>query len=216
MFLNGVEENENLVRSKIKNLDEFLIVEFVAQAEYASSLFPESTNTIRIITILDPATSSHYMPIAMHRIGRQASIPTDNSHRGGISAEIDCESGELLRVAARDRAGRLAWHDSHPETGVRITGVRVPGWNYVKQEILNAAEKLSFYKFMSWDVVVTNEGFVVLEADVVSGLRSLQQHRPLLLDDRLRGFMEFHRFIRARRPDSLTECVAKSTQGRND
>lgn len=210
LLINGEHYKESDVDGCIKNLDEYLVVEFIRQGACAMRLFPESTNTLRVITIIDPSDGRPYMPIAMHRIGRMASRPVDNSHRGGVSAEVDCDTGILQRVAARDRKGRLSWHEVHPETGAPISGVQIPNWGGIKQKILDTASRLAFYKFMSWDIIVTDDGFAVIEADVVSGLRSLQQHRPLLLDDRLRRFMEYHGLIKRRDPAQLQQTNASA------
>jgi D-alanine-D-alanine ligase-like ATP-grasp enzyme len=46
---------------------------------------------------------------------------------------------------------------------------------------------------IGWDVVVTDDGgFVILEINAHAGVETLQVHRPLLRDPRIRRFYEHH------------------------
>lgn len=47
---------------------------------------------------------------------------------------------------------------------------------------------------LGWDVVLTDDedGFPVLEVNAHAAMRTLQVHRPLLRDPRVRRFYEYH------------------------
>ena len=196
LIMDGVPVSEDVVQRKISGLNEYIVVEFLEQGNYAANLYPESTNTIRVVTIIDPDDGQPYLPIAVQRIGRSISKPVDNWNRSGLCAEVDLSTGKLGRAAARESSQRsLVWHDVHPDTGAQIRGAQVPNWGQIKNKILETAESMAYYKFLSWDVVVMNDGIAVIEADTVSGIETLQVHRPLLRDQRIRRFMQYHGYL---------------------
>ncbi|KJS28611.1 MAG: hypothetical protein VR64_23820 [Desulfatitalea sp. BRH_c12] len=208
LVLDGVRVTEQEIDRKIKTLNEYIIVEFLHQGQYAASLYPEATNTIRMVTIIDPATHKPFLATAIQRIGRAASQPVDNWNRGGLCAAVDLETGTLSRAAARETAQRrLAWHDVHPDTGMPIKGMKVPQWEVAQQKILETAACLAYYKFLSWDVVVMDDGIAVIEADTVSGIETLQVHRPLLRDARVRRCFAHYGYVRGKTPAPASQKV---------
>jgi D-alanine-D-alanine ligase-like ATP-grasp enzyme len=52
------------------------------------------------------------------------------------------------------------------------------------------AEELSSLPRVGWDVVVTDDGFELLELNTHAGVETLQVHRPVLADPRTRRFFE--------------------------
>ena len=78
-------------------LRRYLITEFVVQAPYAASIYPHTTNMVRILTLWDLAVGRPFLAAAVHRFGTARSAPVDNWHGGwgGLSARIDLDSGVL-------------------------------------------------------------------------------------------------------------------------
>ena len=177
----------------LAGLEDYLVCEFVQQADYADELFPETANTLRVLTMYDERAGEAFIPIAIHRIGTRDSVPVDNFSNGGLSAEIDRETGALSVAAEYPHDGIVDWHESHPETGARIEGTAIPGWAETRDRLLEIAETLSHIPYIGWDLIVTDEGgFQVIEANSYPGVASLQVHRPLLADDRTRRFYRDH------------------------
>ncbi len=196
--LNGHPLTEDALRRTTQTLDEFIVTEFIEQAAYARRLYPQTTNTLRLLTLWDSTINRPFIAAAAQRIGTSRSFPVDNwkGGRGGLSASVNPVTGELGRASSMGADGRVAWCDSHPETGARITGEVVPGWPAVTEGVLSAAAKLFFAPFIGWDVVVCPEGFSVLEINGSPGVRALQVHQPLFADPRARRFFEEHGVIR--------------------
>jgi hypothetical protein len=171
-------------------LEDYLAWSFVEQADYAAALFPDATNTLRVVTLWDEAADEPFVSGAVQRIGTVASAPVDNWSQGGLSAEVG-EDGTLSSAARwDDAASELGWHDRHPDTGERIAGRRVPDWPAVREGVLAMAEELSSLPRVGWDVVVTDDGFELLELNTHAGVETLQVHRPVLADPRTRRFFE--------------------------
>jgi len=71
----------------------------------------------------------------------------------------------------------------------------MPNWDLIKNEILNAASKIPFIHYIGWDVVITDDGYKVIEANNYSDVNLLQVHQPLLRDDRVLEFFKYHGII---------------------
>jgi len=210
--MDGTPITEEAFGKIVKKMNEYIVVEFLYQGAYAASLYPETTNTIRMVTLIEPDTNAPYLPIAIQRIGRASSRPVDNWNRGGLCAAVDLQSGTLSSAAARETAQRrLVWHAVHPDTGAPIANVRVPQWDAVKKKILETAASMAYYKFLSWDVVLLEEGIAVIEADTVSGIETLQVHRPLLKDERVRRFLSHYGYAKGNPGRHLPEGAVANT-----
>ena len=179
-------------RSLVANLDEYLVCEFVEQGSFAAGLYPTTPNTIRLITMYDEVANEPFIAAAIQRIGTDASAPLDNFTQGGLSAAIDLETGELGPGAQPPDGDGVERHLTHPDIGAPVEGVSVPGWDRIREQVLEMADACSFVPYIGWDVIVTGPDgeFSVIEANSYPGLKSIQVHGPLLADDRVRRFYE--------------------------
>lgn len=192
-YYDGSPTSEAELAETLASLENYLVCEFVEQADYANELSPGATNTIRVLTMFDEREREAFVPFAIHRLGTRASVPVDNFSSGGLSAEIDRETGCLGAAAGYPHDGTVEWHEIHPDTGTRIEGTEIPGWAAVRDRLLEIAETLSHVPYVGWDLVVTGEGeFAIIEANSYPGVASLQVHRPLLAEERTRRFYRHH------------------------
>lgn len=175
---------------KLMQLNDYLVVARVEQADYAAQIFPNSVNSLRLVTMQD---ADHGLPpfiaVATHRFGGLGTGPTDNVSRGGLHAKVDLITGEL-GLAMRPPKGAfepLVWHERHPETDMPIKGVRIPHWEAIKGQLLETVQRFPFLKLVGWDVVVSNEGFWVLEGNFAPALAP-QMFHPYLKDPRVKQF----------------------------
>jgi hypothetical protein len=173
-----------------------LVCEFASQHPYAAELFPDSSNTVRILTMWDPQENEPFIAMAVQRIGTHKTAPADNWTRGGLSCEIDLETGRLNPGVTFPYESELQWHDVHPETGARITGNRIPNWTAVRDRFLAEIRRYPFLPYVGWDVLITNDGFQIIEGNAASDVNLLQVHRPLLEDARVCSFYEAHGILR--------------------
>lgn len=168
-------DNSRIDKSEfLKLLDiqkEYIICEYISQHPYADELYDKTANTIRIITMRD--TKSHEMKIffAVQRMGTSSTIPVDNGSKGGLVSMIDLETG-VLSSAKCLRSTKI--YEEHPDSGKKIAGTVIPGWENIKKEILETTSKLPFMDFIAWDVLVTENGPCVIEANSSSGVNIIQ------------------------------------------
>ncbi|WP_312908605.1 sugar-transfer associated ATP-grasp domain-containing protein [Natronosalvus caseinilyticus] len=189
----GEPLTDNELARTLADLQDYLVCEFVEQDEYAAKLYSDTVNTLRVITMYDERAQEAFIPIAVQRIGTSDSAPVDNFSKGGLSAEVDRETGTLGPGAQYYRRDSVEWHDTHPETGSRIEGTTVPGWDEIRAKLLEIANELSYMPYVGWDIVVTGDGeFKIIEGNSQTGVTALQVHRPLLADERARRFYRRH------------------------
>ena len=190
--LNGMELTLEEVCALLAKLDRYLATEFQEQAAYARNIYPGSTNTIRVLTLWDVKSGTPYIAAVVHRFGSSRSAPIDNWHQGsgGVCASVDVETSTMGQAVTRSSDQKLVWVSSHPETGELIEGVVIPGLDKCIEELLQAASHFPFCPCIGWDVVMTEDGFSILEANPIPGLTLVQIHTPLLKDPRTRRFFQ--------------------------
>ncbi len=148
-----------------------VVTPFVRQHEALASLYRGTTNTLRLLTMWDAKIAEPFLAAAAMRIGTSKSFPVDNWSKGGLSAEIEIDSGRVGRaVASPARGSALTWHATHPETGSPIEGAVVPHWKAVVRGIFDIYRYHPQLQCVGWDVVVTPDGYRIIEANDVSGV----------------------------------------------
>lgn len=165
--------------------------EVIKQHEEVNKLYPNSINTIRVITIVTTEDDKPYISIpkeerenaklkchviyACCRIGNGKCI--DNFTSGGMVTPLDEKTG-VIKFAAMDKKKNV--YENHPVTGCKIKGFKFPYW----KEVLEMCEKASFeipeIGYIGWDVAITPEGPVFVEGNELPGynLYQLPIHTP--------------------------------------
>lgn len=177
--------------------ERYIVCPFIEQASYARAIYPGTVNTIRVLTMWDYDSNIPFVARAVHRFGSRVSGAVDNWTRGGLSTQIDLETGTMGRAAGFPRAGRLEWHSTHPDTGAQIEGRRVEQWATIREELVALAARLPFLPYIGWDIIATDDGFFIVEGNNRSDVNLIQIHGPLLADGRVRAFYERSRIIKS-------------------
>jgi hypothetical protein len=190
--LNGQQVSGAKFVSIAEKMEDYLVTEFAPQHDYASAIFPRTTNTVRIMTLWDEDANEPFVAMAVHRFGISKTFPVDSWTQGGVSALIDLQTGAMGKAAAKPVVEAPQFTEKHPETGARIEGVIVPHWEIIKSKILDMAAALPFVPCIGWDIVVTKAGFKVIEGNNCPDILLFQIHAPLLANPRIRRFYERH------------------------
>jgi hypothetical protein len=190
--LNGQEVAPDAIHALLAKLDRYVSTEFIQQASYARVIYPGTTNTLRILSLWDEENGGPFIAAAVHRFGSPRSGAVDNFHagHGGLCAPVDLEAGTLGKAATLTPEGEWLSASSHPDTGAPIEGVVLPGFSHCIEVVLKAASHFPFCPCIGWDVVLTDNGFSILEANTLPSLTVMQVHRPLLTDPRTRRFFQ--------------------------
>jgi hypothetical protein len=193
---NGIEIDRHSFATRIYQLHNYLISKFIIQADYASTFYSRTVNTIRILTMINPDTNQAFIAAVAHRIGTSQSFPVDNCAAGGLTANIDIETGRMGKgVSTKINSDSLTWHTHHPDTKSPIEGEIIPGWQQLKKDVLDMSNNLSFIPYIGWDIVITNTGFTVIEGNDGPDIKLHQVHKPLLVNPEIKQFYKYHHII---------------------
>jgi hypothetical protein len=155
--------------------DGWFLSEGVHQHPFLDSIYDKTTNTIRFITLRDPKTGNFKVFFAVQRIGTSATIPVDNGSRGGLVSCINLETGELSEARSLQS---LEVHENHPDSGAPIKGRVIPDWDKLKQQMLDLARNFPWMNFIAWDILLTEKGPCIIEANTSSGVNIIQLWGP--------------------------------------
>ena len=109
-------------------------------------------------------------------LGAGVSLPvgTQQSTRNGIGCSLDPVSGKILRAVHPF----LNLSGGHPDTGEALIGSGMPFWSQAAELTLRAhREAFPLFASLGWDVVVTADGPLLLEAN--SGWSMIGQQREM-------------------------------------
>lgn len=154
------EEAAAALYSEWKENTFLLVEEAITQHPEMSRLYPDSVNTIRIVTLLDPEGNPHVL-YHFIRTGR-GGAHIDNTTSGGLSTLI-CEDGIIRKPALSDKTG--LYHDEHPDTHVSFIGFKVPYFAEAIELCKKAARVLPGMGYIGWDVAITPDGPVLVEGN---------------------------------------------------
>lgn len=135
------------------------VEEVIVQHPDIAAFSPASVNTVRLVTIKDDSDVIHFMYAAL-RMGTGGLI--DGISAGGIFAPVDVGTGTVIRDGIKFNNETC---EVHPVSGKRIKGFQVPNWDAVLAVVREGAERLRGARLIGWDIAVTQEGAVLIEAN---------------------------------------------------
>ena len=140
----------------------WIIQERLQNASSWSGLTPGALATVRVVTgYIHPAGAPECIA-AYIRCPRAGSM-VDNMCAGGFGAPLDLATGKL--GPGRDWIDVHAVHDRHPDTGMPITGIILPGWEQIHSLALRAHTCAGGWLTLGWDITLTPRGPVIVEAN---------------------------------------------------
>lgn len=180
----------------LKNLADsrrnFVFQHILKQTGFASTLNPDSVNTIRVLTMQNPANGKPFIAKMIQRVGIKKSKFLDNFESGGISIDINLDTGIYGLGALRGESGTIEFIKQHPDTNVTFFGQKVENFEVIKSIIIEKATQMDFLKYIGWDIIPMDNNPLILEANNNSGLTVFQIHKPLLTDAKVKDFYDFY------------------------
>lgn len=137
---------------------------------------PYGLSTIRIISVLHDGVT---IPLAaMLRITTGVNMIDNFSggKTGNLIAAIDLNSGQLgsCKGSLSRNFPYMTVYQRHPDTGNPIEGVTIPYWRELIDLITQAHRSLPELITLAWDVAVTDQGPVIVEANPTYDVSGVQ------------------------------------------
>jgi len=154
---------------KIFSDGEFIIEDILNQKGFLHEVNPSSVNTIRVNTLFDHGVAE--VLCAFLRTGRKGSI-TDNLHSGGILWQLNTHSGKIMFGVQAD--GLIV--DKHPDSNIRLSGKKLEGLHEALQICLEAQKRIPEVPQVGWDVVISEDGVVLIEGNSGSGFWNCEKN----------------------------------------
>ena len=151
----------------------FELEEIIEQNKVVGKIYPNSINTIRVVTILKDNTP--HIICAYFRIGNGRYV--DNFNSGGMVAPVDEKTG-IVQDRAIDKNKEL--YEIHPITLEKIKGFQIPEWDKVLNMCKEATKVVPQMAYVGWDVGISKNGPVLVEANEFPGhdIYQLPEHTP--------------------------------------
>ncbi|WEK14379.1 MAG: sugar-transfer associated ATP-grasp domain-containing protein [Candidatus Microbacterium phytovorans] len=149
-------------RAEITAAGQSIVDEFIVQHPQMSALYPDSVNTVRMITFLDTRGGEPgrvHLLAAVLRIGNGDVI--DNFASGGMFTMLD-EQGVALYPGVDKKSNVYA---EHPVTGTPIVGFAVPMYDEIVALTEKLARRTPEAPYVGWDLAITPDGPVVIEGN---------------------------------------------------
>ena len=136
--------------------------ELIHQNKKVASIYPDSINTVRIVTIVDNGVS--HIICAYFRIGNGKYV--DNFNSGGMVAPVNEETGEVIDKAI-DKQKNL--YERHPATNAIIKGFVFPDWDKAVEMVKKASLVVPEMRYIGWDVCFSTKGPLLVEGNEYPG-----------------------------------------------
>jgi hypothetical protein len=156
-------KQDDLIRwlLSIANDQQYLLQRAVYNHESMRALSAKGLATVRIVTL---RTSGYFRPLLASLRMPCGELCVDNFGAGGLASPVDLNSGTVGLATKKDI--RFGTFHCHPDTGLCIAGLRLPFWKETMDLCVRAHRCFSKYASIGWDVAITDEGALLIEANL--------------------------------------------------
>lgn len=156
-------EYEKLSFEILKQLgrdNEYILQYGIKQLNEMSYIYDKSVNTFRIAT--ENINGNVRIVCAALRVGKDGN-QVDNACQDGIIVGIDVDKG-ILKTNGTTENGKE--YKVHPNTGFKFINYKIKEWEEIKKFTLEAASKMEEYTYLGWDIAMTEDGAMAIEANL--------------------------------------------------
>ncbi len=136
-----------------------VLEEIIPQDKRMAVLHPGSANAIRITTV--KAGNKVHIWYPWIKMGVNGEFVTSGA-LNSINASVNASTGVLDTDAQNEY---LDFFTNHPNTQVKIKGFQVPEWASLVSMVKELALKFEEINYIGWDMVLTPNGWCVMEAN---------------------------------------------------
>lgn len=127
-------------------------------------------STVRILTVREGA-NIRVFKVAM-KLARDGNVCDNFWRSGNILASIDSQNGQIKRAITGNGSDQQEVTSDSPAG--RFLGWTIPDWTATKALACKAMQALPTMRLVGWDIAVTANGPVILEANTLPDLNLIQ------------------------------------------
>ena len=160
--------------------DRVIVEQCIEACEELKVFHPQSLNTIRVITFSNKVKACVFSGVLRTGIGDSV---IDNSHAGGVSAQINIEKGVVESDGVDNKGNRYVYH---PDSNIQFEGYKIPQWDIIVKTCCEVANQFD-NPITGWDVVVDKNGQVeFIEGNHTPDLDMMQSRYNIGLKNQIR------------------------------
>ncbi len=133
-----------------------------------AQLNPGAVSIVRFYTVTAPSGTYLFAPVLTTAIEKDIS----NGCQDALTAMIDIRTGVVITDAV-DQNNFIDYH-THPVTGVPFPGLQLPFWEETIDMMRRAVPLASKISNIGWDVTMTADGPLIIEANTIPGFNTAQ------------------------------------------
>lgn len=133
--------------------------ELIIQHPQAAKIYPCAINCLRVVTLV--SNGEPHILYAVFKTGNNGKF-VDNLENGGLACHFDLDKGE---VVGPGHTNQLETFDKHPYTGIEFRGYKLPFMDEVKQLVKEAAMVCPEFRYVGWDVCLSEKGPAIVEGN---------------------------------------------------
>lgn len=146
--------------------------EFVKMHPNICAIYSGVVSTVRLMVI--DMGDGPQIENSFFRIGVSSGGQTDNLDTGGLVARVDVTSGWFGRTEMLKNHSFISCN-VHPDTGTPLEGV-LPHWETICRTVKEIAAYLYPMEYLGFDIVVTEDGFRILEINTHQDLHRYPEY----------------------------------------
>lgn len=159
--IDNEKQASDVFESILRKGGNWIVEERIKQVKEMSVWCESCVNTVRFLSFLNKKTGFHAIK-PFFRTGRQGSV-VDNAGSGGIFANVDVNTGVLCSHGIDELGNRYV---EHPDSHIKFEGWQIPQYESLVNTVREMHEKIMpSHPYIGWDVALTENGWVVIEAN---------------------------------------------------
>lgn len=175
IMLNEKDATVNEFKEFLERIDwkKYVAQNYVMQHPLLSSIYGNSINTLRLVTIWDKRNNVVVPLSGCLRVGANGNV-VDNWTAGGLAVGIDMSTGKMSKYAFY-KYGKGTKTTQHPNTNFVFEDVKVPFFEQALELALRLHERLKPLMIIGWDIAITPQGPLFIEGNDNAELSFMQE-----------------------------------------
>jgi len=170
----------------------YVFQDIIRNAPEMREMFGEELVSMRACVVREDGVYRLLRAWLKVRIAGNITDNWDHGRHGNGVAVLDEDSGMIKDILTGEYPN-VEHGELHPGTGEQLVGRAVPRWMEIRAYVERAARELPSFTIQHWDIVLSDQGPLILELNEDQSLHALQgMGRRGLLDDRFSAVLAAH------------------------